>query len=98
MASKQQIEQHIADKLRILEETQKLTGTFVEAAVLDNIGPNDWNSIAAWIKSNNFDKIGQHIVSIVKAEIAIDADQEATDILADNVLTLDEYARTEGLP
>ena len=98
MANKQQIESHIAAKLRVLEETQKLTGTFVEAAVLDNIGPNDWNSIAAWIKNNNFDKIGQHIVSIVKAEIAIDADQEATDILADNVLTLDEYARTEGLP
>lgn len=98
MATKQQIERHIADKLRIIEETEKLTGAFVETAVLENIGVNDWNSIAGWIKANNFVAIGRHITSIVKGEISTDADQEAADILADDLLTLDEYARTEGLP
>ena len=98
MANKQQIEKHIADKLRILEETEKLTGAFVETAVLENIGPNDWNSVAAWIKANNYSAIGRHITSIVKAQVSSGADQEAATILVDDVLTLDEYARTEGLP
>jgi hypothetical protein len=98
MATKQQIERHIADKLRVIDEDQKLTGAQVEAAVLDTIGPSDWNSIANWIKSNNFSAIGQHIDGLVKAEISVSADQEAAAMLVDDVLTLDEYARTEDLP
>ena len=54
MANKQQVEKHVADKLRVLEETEKLTGAFVETAVIENITPGNWSSIAAAIKANNF--------------------------------------------
>lgn len=97
MATKAEVQRHIADKLRRLQETRKLTGSFVELSVIENITPGDWASIAGWIQDNNFQAIGKHISQLVRTQIASNAMREAAVILADDVLSLDEYAQVEDL-
>lgn len=97
MATKGEVQRHIADKLRRLQETERLTGDFVEASVLENITANDWGVIAGWIQSNNFQAIGKHVSGIVRSQIASNAMREAAIILADDVVDIDEYAKIEGL-
>jgi hypothetical protein len=97
MASKAQIQAHIAQKL-VQQDKQKLTGPFVESAVLDNITQGDWNAIAGWLQANNFNAIGTRLGQIVESQVATDADAEAAGILLDDSLSLDEYSRVEGLP
>lgn len=98
MATKADIQRHIAAKLRRTQETQRLTGDFVETAVLENITPADWASIAGWIQNNNFVAIGRHVSAIVRAQISSEANRKAAVILADDSVSLVEYAEIEDLP
>lgn len=97
MATKREIQDHIAAKL-ILQDRRRLTGPFVEAAVLENITPGDWNAIAGGVASNNFAAIGKVIVRLIELQITADAQAEAATIVADDTVSFDEYSRIEGLP
>lgn len=98
MATKADIQRHIAGKLRKSLETRRLTGPFVESAVLEHITLSDWSSIAIWVQANDFNAIGKHITQIVRSEINNNAMQEAAVIVADDTVSLAEYAKIENLP
>ena len=97
MATKAEIQAHIAKNLRKDVESN-MDGAYVRDSLTEQITINDWNSIATWLQERNFKSIGKHIGTLVRNTVVSDADSEAAQILADNLLTLDEYARAEGLP
>jgi hypothetical protein len=96
MATKPEIQAHIAKKLRADVESN-IDGAYVRDSLTEQITINDWNAIATWLLDKDFKSIGKHIGTLVRNTVVSDADSEATQVLADNLLTLDEYARTEGL-
>ena len=96
MATKAEIQTHIAKKLR-KEFDDNLTGAYVRDSVAEQITINDWNSIATWLQARDFTSVGNHIAGLVRATIVSDADSDAAAILADDVVDLAEYARIEGL-
>lgn len=97
MATKAEVQAHIAKKLRDDVEND-IDGTYVRDSLVEQISINDWNSIATWMKARDFEAIGKHLGGLVRNTVVSDADSEAASILADDVVDLVEYARIEGLP
>ncbi len=97
MATKAEVQAHIAKKLRGGVEDD-LTGAYVRNSISAQISINDWNSIATWLQARDFEAIGKHLGGMVRSTIVSDANAEAAIILADDVVDLEEYARIEGLP
>lgn len=97
MATKAEVQDHIAKKLRDDVE-DSITGAYVRDSLVEQISINDWNSIATWLKQRDFEAIGKHLGGLVRNTIVTDADAEAATILADDVVDIPEYARIEGLP
>ena len=96
MATKAEIQAHIAKKLRDDVEAA-MTGAYVRDSLVEQVSINDWNSIAVWLKARDFEAIGKHIGGLVRISVVGDADSEAALILSDDLIDLDEYARIEGL-
>jgi hypothetical protein len=96
MATKAEIQAHIAKKLRD-DVANAMTGAYVRDSLVEQVSIDDWNSIAQWLKDRNFEAIGQHIGALVRNTVVTDADSEAASILSDDVVDLTEYARIEGL-
>ena len=97
MATKAEVEAHISKKLRADKKTT-LTGAYVQSAVTTNITTNDWDAIATALMANNFAAAGKRLGQIVRVQVNADSDAEAATYLADNTLSIAEYAEIEGLP
>jgi len=97
MATKEEVEAHVSKKLRADVESN-IDGKYVRDSLVEQININDWNSIATWMKARDFAAIGKHISGLVRTTVVTDADSEAAQMWADDVLSVDEYARTEGMP
>ena len=97
MATKAEVQAHIAKKLRSDVEA-KITGTYVRDSLVGQISINDWNAIATWMQQRDFEAIGKHLGGLVRNTVVSDADAEAATILSDDVVDIQEYARIEGMP
>ena len=96
MATKEEIQSHIAKKLIGLYE-EEFDGTYVRDAIVSDISASDWNAIADWLHARLFDRIGRHLGHKVKNKILADANTEAQAMVANDALSLAEYARSEKL-
>ena len=96
MATKEEIQGHIAKKLIGIYE-EEFDGAYVRDAIVADINASDWNAIADWLHRRRFDLIGLHLSQKVRNKILADANAEAQTMVADDALSLAEYARSEKL-
>lgn len=98
MATKQELIDHAARKLRIVyEETVIGNGAYVKDTAMNDISDSGWNSIATWLVNREFDRVGRHLGIAVKKRVIESADAEASSMFDDDQLSLAEYARIEGI-
>lgn len=99
MATKADVQAHIKQKL-IKTKVEEIgsNGAYVKDAVAGNISNADFDAIAGWLQQRDYEKIGRFIGTLVRDKVLEDADTEAASMLADDQLSIVEYARLERMP
>ena len=95
MATKQEVIDDVAKDLQqvLVEECD---GQYARNA-LAGISSEEWDNICSWLKSRDKDKLFSFLGKRVMDTIKADAVAEANSILADDILTLQEYARVRRI-
>lgn len=92
MATKAEIQNII--KNRLLDYYKEdITGLYTKTALAGAISDPEFDSIAEWLRLQDFAKVGRFIGSKVMVKIRADADAEAAAMLANDSLDLTELSR-----